>query len=698
MKYRIIYDSPGRLRLRCGNGAFSKEQEMSLASKLNGIDGVCSSEVCSVNGGILVYYDGDIKSKLLEKVENINADDLDIQPLSAIQSVDEEFKRDFYGIIRKRILMKFFVPSFLRLPLTVFRAVPFVKKGLKGLSQGRLNVDVLDAVSVTASIISGSTSTASSIMTLLNISSLLEGYTRKKAKNALSDSLSINIDKVWKISDDKEYCITLSDIKVGDIIRVRSGSMIHVDGAVKYGSAEVNEASMTGESAPQMKETGMSVYAGTVVENGSIDIEAVKLPDDSRIQSIVDMIENSEDLKSSVQTKAEKFADSLVPFSFLMSAAAYLFTGNVTKALSVLMVDYSCAIKLSTPICVISAMKEATNYDIMIKGGRFLENYAFADTILFDKTGTLTVSCPDLAKVIAFNGYEEDEILKISACLEEHFPHSVAKAVVRAAAEKGLEHTEEHADVKYIVAHGIASELRGERTLIGSAHFVFDDEKMSIDDEQREIITKLGEKYSMIYLAIGERLCGILCIEDPIRDNADKVIGKLKEEGFSDIIMITGDGETTAANVCKELGIEKFYAKVLPEDKLNIVNSIKADKHKVVMVGDGINDSPALAAADVSIAMKDASDIAREVADITLLSSDLGRLIVLRKLSEKLFERIRSNYRFITVFNSGLLLLGMGGFISPVASALLHNLSTMGICVKSMKSFLLKGEEDVIFD
>ncbi len=698
MKYRIIYDSPGRLRLRCGNGAFSKEQEMSLASKLNGIDGVCSSEVCSVNGGILVYYDGDIKSKLLEKVENINADDLDIQPLSAIQSVDEEFKRDFYGIIRKRILMKFFVPSFLRLPLTVFRAVPFVKKGLKGLSQGRLNVDVLDAVSVTASIISGSTSTASSIMTLLNISSLLEGYTRKKAKNALSDSLSINIDKVWKISDDKEYCIPLSDIKVGDIIRVRSGSMIPVDGAVKYGSAEVNEASMTGESAPQMKETGMSVYAGTVVENGSIDIEAVKLPDDSRIQSIVDMIENSEDLKSSVQTKAEKFADSLVPFSFLMSAAAYLFTGNVTKALSVLMVDYSCAIKLSTPICVISAMKEATNYDIMIKGGRFLENYAFADTILFDKTGTLTVSCPDLAKVIAFNGYEEDEILKISACLEEHFPHSVAKAVVRAAAEKGLEHTEEHADVKYIVAHGIASELRGERTLIGSAHFVFDDEKMSIDDEQREIITKLGEKYSMIYLAIGERLCGILCIEDPIRDNADKVIGKLKEEGFSDIIMITGDGETTAANVCKELGIEKFYAKVLPEDKLNIVNSIKADKHKVVMVGDGINDSPALAAADVSIAMKDASDIAREVADITLLSSDLGRLIVLRKLSEKLFERIRSNYRFITVFNSGLLLLGMGGFISPVASALLHNLSTMGICVKSMKPFLLKGEEDVIFD
>ena len=409
--------------------------------------------------------------------------------------------------------------------------------------------------------------------------------------------------------------------------------MIPVDGNVKNGTAEVNEASMTGESAAQLKTDGMSVYAGTVVEQGEIDIEASKLPDDSRIHNIIELIENSAELKSGVQTKAENFADSLVPFSFITSVAAYLVTGNLTKALSVLMVDYSCAIKLSTPISVISAMKEATNYDIMVKGGRFLENYAFADTMMFDKTGTLTVSCPNLAKVIAFEGYNEDRILRIAACLEEHFPHSVAKAIVKAAEDKKLEHREEHAEVKYIVAHGIASDLNGEKAIIGSAHFVIDDEKIPVTDEQRELAVRLGEKYSMVYLAIGGKLCGILCIEDPIRENAGAVIEKLKNEGFSDIIMITGDGAATASSVCRELGIDKYYAKVLPEDKLNIIEEIKKKGHKVVMVGDGINDSPALAAADVSVAMKDASDIARETADITLLSSDLEKLIVLRDLS-----------------------------------------------------------------
>lgn len=694
MKYRIIYDSPGRLRLRSGSRAFLKEQESGIVSMLVGITGVETVQASAVNGGILIYYSGNARNEILETVSEIDAARLPKEELSGIRLLDEEFKKDFASIILKRILMKIFVPSVIAAPLTVIKALPFVKKGFKSLSAGKLNVDVLDAVSISAAIASGSPSTAASVMTLLNISALLEGYTRQKAKNALSDSLSLNIDKVWRVSEEKEEHIPIAEIRLGDIIRARRGSMIPVDGAVKSGSAGVNEASMTGESALQLKTSGMSVYAGTVIEEGSLDVETLKLPDDSRIHSIVELIENSESLKSGVQTRAENFADSLVPFSFLTSIAAYLLTGNLTKALSVLMVDYSCAIKLSTPICVISAMKEATNYDIMIKGGRFLENYAFADTIVFDKTGTLTVSCPRLAEIVALEGYSEEEILKIAACLEEHFPHSVAKAIVHAAEVRGLEHIEEHAEVKYIVAHGIASVLKGEKTLIGSSHFVFDDEKIAVDDSCAERIKKLSEKYSMVYLAIGGKLCGILCIEDPIRDNAAEVIERLKEKGFSEVLMITGDGEGTAANVCKELGIEKFRAKVLPEDKLDIINAIKAEGHKAVMVGDGINDSPALAAADVSVAMKDASDIAREVADITLLSSELEGLVVLRSLSEALFKRIHSNYRFITVFNSGLLLLGLAGVISPVTSALMHNLSTMCICAGSMKPFLAKGDEN----
>ena len=698
MKYKIVYDSPGRLRLRCGGGVFSRKQEGGIIAVLTGITGVCSAEVSSVNGGILVHYKDNARDMIINAVNSIDVNELKEEELSSMQIIDDEFKRDFCKIILKRIAAKMLLPSFISAPLTVIRAVPFIKKGIRGLSHGKLNVDVLDAVSISASILSGSVSTASSVMTLLNISSLLEGYTRKKAKSALSNSLALNIDKVWRISDDGEEYVPLSSIQLGDIIRIRQGSMIPVDGIVKYGSAGVNESSMTGESMPQLKTDGMSVYAGTVIEEGGIDIETVKLPDDSRIHNIIELIENSEDLKSGIQTKAEDFADSLVPFSLLTSILAYIFTGNITKALSVLMVDYSCAIKLSTPICVISAMKEATNYDIMIKGGRFLENYAFADTIVFDKTGTLTVSCPNLAKVVAFNDYDEDSILKIAACLEEHFPHSVAKAIVNAAAEKGLEHTEEHAEVEYIVAHGIASYLNGKRVLIGSSHFIFDDEHITASTAQKRMITRLGKKYSMVYLAIGDSLCGILCIEDPIREDAPYVIEQLKSKGFSDILMITGDGENTAASVCEELGIEKFYAKVLPEDKLNIVNDIKADNHKVVMVGDGINDSPALAAADVSIAMKDASDIAREVADITLLASDLDRLIVLRDLSEDLFKRIHSNYKFISFFNSGLILFGLGGIISPVTSALMHNISTMCICLRSMKPFLSKEEEDAVLN
>lgn len=693
MKCKIVYDSPGRLRVRCGQDVFSKLQETSIEKVLCGFEGVISAKASYANGGILVTYSGSIKYDLLRKINGINAKELDSAPLTPIQETDAEFKRDLIKILVKRAVMKTFLPSFLVAPLTVIRAVPFIRLGLNGLLSGKLNVAVLDAVSVSASILNGSYGTASSVMTLLNISSLLEGYTRKKAKTALSDSLSLNIDKVWKLEDGEFVHTSLKNIVPGDIVRVQQGSMIPIDGTVYSGEAGVNEAAMTGEAMLCHKKAGTSVYAGTVVEEGSVDITVTELPDDSRINKVVELIESSENLKSGIQTKAESFADNLVPLSLITCAATYLFTGNVTRALSVLMVDYSCAIKLSTPICVISAMREATDYNIMVKGGRFLDNYAHADTIMFDKTGTLTVSCPNLAKVIPFEGYSEDEVLRTAACLEEHFPHSVAKAIVSAAEEKKLRHSEEHAEVEYIVAHGISTQLHGEKALIGSAHFVFDDENISVTDEQHDIISKLGEQYSMVYLAIGGRLCGVLCIEDPIRSNAAEVISALKEKGFKNIVMITGDGESTAKSVCNKLGIEKYYARVLPEDKLNIINSMKDEGHTVVMVGDGINDSPALAAADVSVAMKDASDIAREVADITLLSSDLHRLIVLRDLSEKLFKRIYNNYRFTSVFNSGLILLGITGVISPVTSALLHNISTMCLCANSMKPFLNPEEE-----
>lgn len=475
MKYRIAYDIPGRLRLRCGGGVFSENQELSLETILANIPGVISANASYVNGGILVMYSGNIKEDILKAISSVNPLSLESLPLTASQIVDREFKSDFTAIIKDRIITKFFVPQFIRIPLTVIRALPFVRKGLSSILNGKLNVDVLDAVSISVSVLNGSYSTASSVMTLLNISSLLEGYTRRKAKNALSDSLALNIDKVWMVKDGCEQSIPLVDVAIGDVLRVRQGSMIPVDGKVVGGTAGVNEASMTGESETLLKSDGMSVYAGTVVEEGVIDIETTKMPDDSRIQKIIELIEDSDTLKSGVQTRAEAFADGLVPFSFLASAAAYALTGNVSKALSALMVDYSCAIKLSTSICIISAMREATNYNIMVKGGRFLENYAFADTIVFDKTGTLTVSCPSLSKVVAFDGYDENEILRIAACLEEHFPHSVAKAIVCAAQEKGLEHQEEHAEVKYIVAHGIASDLDGKKAVIGSAHFVFDD-------------------------------------------------------------------------------------------------------------------------------------------------------------------------------------------------------------------------------
>ena len=692
MKYKIVYDKEGRIRVRCGADVFSLFQEQGIKDLLSAGDGVSAVKVSHINGSILVSYQSGMRAQVLQAIDRIDPKSVAAAPMTPMQQTDAEFKRDFIKIIGRRAAAKLLLPSFLVMPFTVIKAIPFIKEGLLSLSHGKINVSVLDAVSISASILSGSPGTAASVMTLLNISSLLEGYTRKKARTALSSSLSLNIDKVWKVEHDVAVKVPLASITPGDIVRVQQGSMIPIDGTVLAGEAGVNESAMTGEAMPCHKQSGATVYAGTVIEDGALDITVTKLPDESRINKVVELIENSEALKSGIQTKAESFADRLVPFSLLTSAVTYAVTGNVVKALSVLMVDYSCAIKLSTPICVISAMREATAYDIMVKGGRFLENYAHADTMVFDKTGTLTVSCPNLARVIAFGDYTETEILRTAACLEEHFPHSVAKAIVRAAEEKDLKHREEHAEVEYIVAHGIATKLHGQKAIIGSAHFVFDDEKIPVTDAQTKEIKALGEQYSMVYLAIGGTLCGVLCIEDPVRENAAAVIAKLKQKGIRNIMMITGDGESTAKCVCEKLGIPKYHARVLPEDKLDIVTALQKDGHRVVMVGDGINDSPALAAADVSVAMKDASDIAREVADIALLSADLERLVLLRDLSGALFDRIYQNHRFITWFNSALILLGIAGMITPVTSALLHNVSTLGICAASMRQ-LLPGEE-----
>lgn len=692
MKYQIIYDKPGRLRVRLKNN-ISKAEAAGISSILANIKGTLSADVTYVNGGILLYYKIGFRESILDTISNLkrkNIPSVNTEESNSIMELDENFKNSLFKMIVKNIAFKIFLPVPFRFLFTLVRAKGYVGRGLSSLCKGRLNVSVLDAVSISASIISGSSSTANSIMFLLGISELLEDYTHKKVKASLAQSLFVNIDKVWLVTDNEDILIPLTQVKIGDKIRVRSGSMIPVDGNVYNGEALVNEASMTGEPLPVMRKKGSSVYAGTVIEEGNIIIEVRELPDNSRIQKIVSMIDESENLKAGIQSHAEKFADSIVPFSLLTAAATFVFTRNLNKALSVLMVDYSCAIKLSTPICVISAMREAIGYNIMVKGGKYLESYAQADTIIFDKTGTLTNACPKVSKIIGFNGYDRDTVLKISACIEEHFPHSIARAVVHQAEIEGMTHEEEHADVEYVVAHGIATQLNGKKTLIGSAHFLFEDIGIKIDDSTRKIIADEENGCSALYLSIGENLAGMICISDPVRDDAADIIKGLKNNGFKRIIMLTGDSEAAAKTACERLGITEYKSQVLPEDKAGVVLSLKENGHKVVMVGDGINDSPALSAADVSVSMKSSSDIAREVADISLLSEDLISLIILRNLSKNLFEKIKSNHSFIVAFNTLLIIGGISGILSPNTSALLHNISTTAISGLSMRPCLKK--------
>ena len=699
MKFQVMYDNGSRLRVRAGKWAFTKEEGYGLASLLLNQSFIYEVYTSHRNGSILIYYEEGIenKEKIFDILRGITLDDLfEAEPTQT--QVSKEITDDFYlklsKMIFKRLLGRLFLPIPIKNALTIYRALGYVVGGLDSLTSFRVDVALLDGAAVTGSLLLKQYQPASSMMFLLSISDELEDYTLQKAKSTLKDSLALNIDTVWVIGEDgEEKQCPVVDIDKGDKIKVHMGDVIPVDGKVIEGEGMVNEASMTGEPLAVHKRPGKTVHAGTVIEEGNLIVEVYSMNKETRLNKIIDLIENSEELKADTQSKAEKLADSIVPYSFIATALTYLITRNPTKALSVLMVDFSCAIKLTTPLSIISAMREASDNRMMIKGGKFLENYANADTIVFDKTGTLTNATPKVVDVIPMSKrYTRDEILTMAACIEEHFAHSIAAAIVKQAEKEGLKHEEDHSEVEYIVAHGIATEYDGKRAVIGSKHFLFDDEKVKITKTQDKKVNKAAKEHSVVYLAIDGKLEGIICIDDPVREEAKYVIEELKSLGIENIVMLTGDSESGAKAASKALGITEYRSQVLPEDKSRIVEEFKDEGKTVIMVGDGINDSPALAAADVSVSMKNSSDIAREVADISLLSDDLCDLVTLRKLSTGMLDKINDNYRNIVLVNGSLLVLGVFGVISPSTSSMIHNLSTMLFGAMSTKS-VLKDED-----
>ena len=690
-----MYDNGSRLRVRSGQCAFTKREGYGLASLL--LDESFIHEVFTShrNGSILIYYDEGIenKQKIFDILDGITLDDLfEAEPtqIQASKEISENFYLKLVKMILNRGVYKLFLPMPLRNALTVYHALEYIWHGLDSLTSFRVDVALLDGAAVAGALLHKQYKPASSMMFLLSISDALEDYTLQKAKSTLKDSLALNIDTVWVVGEDGEekQCPAV-DIDKGDRIKVHMGDVIPVDGKVIEGDGMVNEASMTGEPLAVHKSPGKTVHAGTVIEEGNLIIEVYSMNKETRLNKIIDLIENSEELKADTQSKAEKLADSIVPYSFIATALTYLITRNPTKALSVLMVDFSCAIKLTTPLSIISAMREASDNRMMVKGGKFLENYANADTIVFDKTGTLTNATPKVVDVIPMSKrYSREEILRMSACIEEHFAHSIATAIVKQAEEEGLHHEEDHSEVEYIVAHGIATEYDGKRAVIGSRHFLFDDEKVKVTKTQEKKIAKEVKEHSVVYLGIDGRLEGIICIDDPVREEAKYVIEELKSLGIENVIMLTGDSESGAKAGAKALGITEYRSQVLPEDKSRIIEELKASGKTVIMVGDGINDSPALAAADVSVSMKNSSDIAREVADISLLSDDLYDLVTLRKLSVGMLDKINTNYSSIVAVNGSLLVLGVLGVIQPSTSSMIHNLSTMLFGALSTRSVL----------
>lgn len=701
MSYKVVKDLPGYLRVRYGAHAFTSEEGYGIAEALRQVLGVTDVRTSTANGSVLVRYDAHYKhcpERIFEVLSGFVRGDLPKGKPSDEQTkhdVDSKFVTDLTVKVGGHFLRKLILPVPLRTAWTCFRSLRFIGSGLHHLFVKReLTVEVLDATAIGAAMLQGMYSSAASVMLLLDISDLLEEYTHARSRVALEQSLALNIEEVWLVTPDGDVSVRLDEVHEGDCIRIRTGAMVPVDGVVVEGEAAVNEASMTGESRLVLKDEGASVFAGTIVDDGSVVVRARKVGGDTRINNIVNMVDESEKLKAGVQSKAERLADAIVPFSFLAFFAVLLGSRNMTKAMSVLMVDYSCAIKLSTPVAVMSAMREAAGKGMVVKGGRYLETIAEADTIVFDKTGTLTTATPTIAKIIPFGKMSETEILHLAACLEEHFPHSMARAVVNEAKERDVLHEEEaHAEVKYLVAHGIASTVEGKDVILGSAHYVFEDEGVPKPRGYRNKIVSQAPGCSVIYLAIDGKLEGALCVTDPVREEAAATIAALRAAGIDNIVMLTGDAENAAAAAADKLGITEYRSQVLPEDKADIVAEYKERGHKVIMVGDGVNDSPALASADCSIAMIDASDIAREVADVTLLNSSLDQILELRQLGCALMRRISTNYKIIVGFNTALLVGGVAGFLQPTLSALLHNTSTMLITAGNMRS-LMPGKEE----
>ncbi len=700
MHYAIVRESRGRLRVRFGRTAFCAQEGYGIAELVLAVPGVSRVTTAPANGGVLVCYDPDapgVRDAALDVLGGLHRGQLPTAQGSDEQRRAEVDARYLGALARKAGFWagrRVFLPAPLRVAWTLVRSAGYIAKGLRALAGGRMKVEVLDATAIAASMLQGNFNSAGVVMLLLDISDLLEAYTHARSRIALEQSLAVTADDVWLVAPGgNEVQVPLSDVRAGDRIRVRTGAMVPVDGIVASGEAAINEASMTGESKLAVKAAGASVYAGTIVEDGSIVVEVRQAGSGTRIANIVRMVDESQQAKAGVQSRAERLADAIVPYSFLGFFAVLAFTRNVTKAVSVLMVDYSCAIKLSTPVAVMRAMRECAHHGIVVKGGRYLEVMAAADTIVFDKTGTLTTAVPHVTQVLAFADMDADEILRLAACLEEHFPHSMARAVVAAARESGVAHADEqHADVEYVVAHGIVSGVDGRRVLLGSAHFVFDDEGVRPPAGYEQRVKEEAPGASVVYLACGDELKGAICIDDPVRAEAAATVDALRRAGFSRIVMLTGDAEGAARAAAVRLGIDEYKSQVLPEDKASVLDALKREGRTVVMVGDGVNDSPALAAADASVAMVDASDIAREVADITLLHSSLDQLLVLRRISERLVARIGRNYRFIVAFNTALLAGGVAGVLAPTTGALLHNLSTMGVTASNMRPLL--GERE----
>ena len=690
MKCTILHEGKGRMRVHVEKVRMTLHRADVLEAYLNHHDAIVHAAVYERTGDVVITYTG----KRTAAIAILAGYKFDVAEYDALvtsadsRRLNREYQDKMFDLVAGRCLRKLFLPAPLDAAYTAFRSIRFLWKGVRCVLSRRLEVEVLDALSIGVSLLRGDFGTAGSVMFLLNLGSLLEEWTRKKSLDDLARSMALNVDKVWVRSQGTEVLVPLTKVRSGDEVVVRSGNMIPLDGTVLEGEAMVNQAALTGEAMPVRKAEGSTLYAGTVVEEGECVFIAKAEGGSNRYDKIVAMIEESEKLKSSTENRALVLADKLVPWCLGATVVTYLLTRNATRAISCLMVDFSCALKLSMPLAVLSAMRECGSYHITVKGGKYLEALSKADTIVFDKTGTLTRATPQVVEVVPFSGCNEREVLQLAACLEEHFPHSMANAVVRAAKERGISHEEMHSEVEYIVAHGIASRVGGERVVIGSHHFVFEDEKCTIPAAEQAKFDALKPEHSHLYMAASSQLVGVICISDPLRPEAAAVLNGLRALGIRNTVMMTGDSERTAAAIAKQVGVDRFFAEVLPEDKANFVQQAKAEGHTVVMIGDGINDSPALSAADIGIAINSGAAIAREIADVTIKADSLEELVALKAIANSLQKRVRANYRFVLTFNSALIALGALGILQPASSAMLHNLSTIGISLKSMTNLL----------